>query len=245
MYIKRFLKSGMIENNEYKDTNLGTPQGGIILPILANIYLHFVLDLWFEKVMKEKFIGYCDMIRYADDVIFCFQSENEAKEFLNMLIERLKKFDLELNLDKTKLIPFGRFAKRKGNTFDFLGFTHYCSSNRNNGKYRTKRKTSKKKFKAKIQVLKLWIKRNMHNKVTDTIDKLNIILRGYYNYYCITDNIESVRAFHKIITNILFSTLRRRSQKNKITYDIFYKYVFNNIIKPVIKVDIVKLSYQV
>lgn len=163
--VKRFLRAGIVEKTEYEETTEGTPQGSILSPVLANIYMHYVLALWFEKKIKPNFKGESYIIIYADDFVCCFQYQNEAELFMNKLLpERLRKFKLEVATDKTRLIRFGRFAKEnskdgKVETFDFLGFTHYCGKGRN-GNFRVKRKTSRKKFKTKVKEIKQWIKDN-------------------------------------------------------------------------------------
>lgn len=159
-YIKRFLRSGIIEDLKYYESDKGTPQGGIISPVLANVYLHYVLDLWFEKGIKPKLKGEAYLVRYCDDFIIMFQYENEAQVVYEQLKARLKKFKLELAEDKTRILPFGRFKGNKG-SFDFLGFAHYNSKTRT-GKYRIQHKISKKKKKAKKQAIKQWLRDNMH-----------------------------------------------------------------------------------
>lgn len=156
--IKRFLKAGIIENDKYEEGKVGTPQGSILSSILANIYMYYSIILWFEKI-KKQFKGYMEIINYADDMVLCFQYKNEAEDTYQKMKNRLKVCGLEFAEDKTRLIEFGRFAKenrkRKGlgkpETFDFLGFTHYCSESKKTGKFRVKRKTSKKKLK-KIEI---------------------------------------------------------------------------------------------
>ena len=173
--VARFLKGGYMEEGKYYKTDVGTPQGGIISPILANVYLHYVLDLWFEKYIRKTCKGHAYMVRYADDFVCCFQSETEAKNFYHALIKRLKKFNLEIAEDKSKILPFGRFAerncKRKGNgkpgTFDFLGFTHFCSKSKD-GRFRVKRKTSAKKVRAKLKDCKEWLKANRTTNIHTT-----------------------------------------------------------------------------
>ena len=162
--------------------------GSILSPVLANIYMYYVLTLWFEKKIQKNFYGESYITNYADDIVCCFQYKAEAEKFINELLpNRLRKFGLELAEDKTRLITFGRFAqentsKGKPETFDFLGFTHYCSKSRN-GKFRVKRKTSRKKKNIKIKEYKNWIKRNRTLKTKDIIAKTNEKLRGHYQYF--------------------------------------------------------------
>lgn len=248
-YIRRFLKSGILEQGKLLDTEKGTPQGGIISPVLGNIYLHFVLDDWFEKIVVKETRGNAAMVRYADDSVACFQYKEEAEKYLRSVKKRLEKSGLEVSEEKTKIIKFGKMSdkaiKEKGEkkleTFDFLGFTHYCSNSKN-GRFRVKRKTSRKKKKAKVQEIKSWLKERMHCKVSETIKLLNIKLMGYYRYYGITDNTEEIRKFYEIVVKILYKVLNRRTQKNKYSYREYYEKVQKQIIKPRIYVDIVKMS---
>lgn len=247
--IKRFLKAGIMEEGNYLRSDLGTPQGGIISPILANVYLHFVLDLWFEKIIKKYMQGDCEIVRYADDFVCCFQYKNEAELFYKELIKRLEKFNLQIAEDKTKIIEFGRFAEedRKGRgegkpeTFDFLGFTHYCSKSKN-GYFRVKRKTSRKKFHAKAMVMKEWMKENMHTPIINLIKKLNIKLIGHYRYYGVTDNYRSIEKFYKLAYKRLYKILKRRTRKDGLTWHIYDKILeFNPILKPKIYVNVYDL----
>lgn len=249
-YIKRFLKSGIMEQGKLLKAERGTPQGGIISPVLGNIYLHFVLDDWFEKVVEKQTRGYAGLVRYADDSVACFEYKEEAEKFLRSVKKRLGKFGLEISEEKTKIIEFGRYAQRnrkargekKAETFDFLGFTHYCSKG-NTGKFRVKRKTSKKKFRAKVQEMKEWLRLRMHCKVSETIELLNVKLLGHYRYYGITDNIDSIRSFYEITVKMLYKILNRRTQKNKYSYQEYYEKIEKQIIKPRIHIDIVKMAY--
>jgi RNA-directed DNA polymerase len=226
--IARFLKGGYMEEGKYYKTDVGTPQGGIISPILANVYLHYVLDLWFEKVVRKSCLGQAYMVRYADDFVCCFQSETEANNFYRDLIARLKKFNLEISEDKTKIIPFGKYAeknnKRKGNgkpeTFEFLGFTHFCSLSKH-GKFRVKRKTSGKKMRAKLKDCKEWLKVNRTMKIHNVVKRLQRSLKGYFNYYCITDNSRSVRNFVDKVKRLFFKWMNRRSQRKSFNFDKF------------------------
>lgn len=216
-YIKRFLKAGIFEDNKYYDTEKGTPQGGLISPILANVYLHYVLDLWFELYVKIKCKGKCELIRYCDDFVACFENEEESKWFYQELIERLAKFGLEIETSKTRIFPFGKNSNKKEN-FDFLGFNIYNSTTRNGG-YKVGYKTSGKKSKAKKQKIKEFIKKNRDTKPKDLIKALNRILIGYYNYYGISFNFDWLNEIYKYTKNQLKNWLSRRSQRGKITWD--------------------------
>ena len=233
--IARILKSGVMENGEISPTKEGTPQGDIISPILANIYLHYVLDIWFERIMKKQFRGNAETVRYADDFICGFQYKEEAEDFYNELIERLKKFNLEIAKDKSKIIEFGRFAtgdrkargEGKPETFDFLGFTHYCGVSRN-GKFRVKRKTSRKKFKGSIQKMKKWIKSNRTKTIDELWKAVRIKLVGHYRYYGVTDNSRMIKNYKQIFERELFKWLNRRSQSKSYTWEKFQKYLEKN-----------------
>jgi len=229
-YIKRFLKSGIMEEGKYLDSDKGTPQGGLISPILANVYLHYVLDLWFEKVIKKQF-HHATIVRYADDFVCCFQLEHEARKYLAMLKERMETFGLELAEDKTKIIPFGRFQRKSKETFDFLGFTHLNGVTRK-GKYKLVHITSAKKLKAKRQTVKEWLKLNMHKKPSDIIAKLNVKLEGHYRYYGISDNNQRMDQFRLYCQKQLYHVLNRRSQGH-LTWEAFEKILkYNPIVRP-------------
>ncbi len=216
-YIVRFLKSGIIEDMKYYESDKGTPQGGLISPVLANVYLHYVLDMWFDKVVKKRCKGEVYIVRYADDFVCFFQYENEARSFYQALKERLKKFNLELADDKSKIMRFGRFAKQnskdgKTESFNFLGFT-FINGETLTGKYRIIYRTSKKKLKAKKQAVKEWLKMNIHGKPSDTIESLNKKLIGHYAYYGISGNYQSLLNFYRFIVSAFYKALTRRSQR--------------------------------
>lgn len=251
--ISRFLKGGYMEEGRRYKTDKGTPQGGVISPILANVYLHYVLDLWFEKVVRKQCEGQAYIVRYADDFVCCFQHKMEAMQFYESLKLRLKKFNLEIAEDKTKVIPFGRFAennaKRTGNgkpaTFDFLGFTHYCGKSKQ-GKFRVKRKSSRKKVQGKLKESKEWLKSNRNKNIHLIMERFRRSLVGYYNYYCITDNSQTVNDFKEKIEILLFKWLNRRSQRNSFTWDKFRLFLqMFPLPKPRIRVNIYELRKEI
>ena len=221
-YIKRFLISGYMEDMKYYETEKGTPQGGLISPVLANVYLHFVLDLWVEKYIKQRCKGDIYLVRYADDFLVMFQYENEARLFLKELKERFEKFGLELEPTKTRIISFGRYKGTK-EKFDFLGFTFYNGISRK-GKYRIVIKTSKKKMKQKRETIKKWIKDNMHENIIETLDKIKLKLVGHYNYYGVSGNTKDLMCFYWYVKTTYFRALQRRGQKHPIPYEKYISY---------------------
>ena len=214
-YIKRFLKAGIVEDLQYYESEQGTPQGGLISPILANVYLHYVLDLWFELYVKIKCKGHCYLIRYCDDFVACFELEEEAKWFYKELIERLAKFDLEIETSKTRIFPFGKNTSTQDN-FDFLGFNIYNSSTRKGG-YKVGYKTSEKKSKKKKQDIKEYLKLNRDTKAKDLIKGLNRKLIGYYNYYGISFNDWIYEIYYYVLSQ-LKKWLTRSTQRGKIIW---------------------------
>lgn len=228
--IRQMLKAGCMEEGKYLPSPKGTPQGGVISPMLANVYLHYVLDLWFTVKIKRECRGESYLGRYCDDFLCFFQYQDDAEAFYGKLIDRLRKFNLEIAEEKTKIIEFGRFAeerrskrgKGKPETFDFLGFTHYCSKSKNSN-FRVKRKISRKKFKAKLKDFAEWLHENMHTEIGDLIKQINAKLVGHYRCYGITDNSNGIRAFGYRIRRKLFEILNRRSQKKSLTWEGFAK----------------------
>lgn len=226
--IKRMLKAGVMEDGLARATEEGVPQGGPLSPMLSNVYLHYALDLWFERRFRKKCRGEVYYIRYADDYLACFQNRGEAEVFLKEMKERLEKFSLEIEESKTKLIQFGRFAEQnaqargeKAEQFDFLGFTHYCGETRY-GAFKVKRKTSKKKYRTKLKEAKEWLKkeRNRH-KTGELLKRAKLKLVGHLNYYAVTDNLPMCQAFSYQYTRIVFKWLNRRSQKRSYTWGRF------------------------
>lgn len=218
-YIVRFLKAGIFEEGQLMKSEEGSPQGGLISPILANVYLHYVLDLWFTKKVQPLMRGKAFLYRYADDFLVLFQYEEDAKRFYEVLPKRLEKFNLKVAEEKTRIIPFGRKSGSK-ETFDFLGFTHINGKTRK-GYYRVVHRTSQKKLKAKRQEIKLWMMMNMHRPVRELIKGLNRRLIGHYRYYGISGNSLSLSGFLYYCRRRLFRVLRRRGQKRPMTWERF------------------------
>lgn len=217
-YIKRFLKSGIVEELKFYESDKGTPQGGLVSPVLANVYLHYVLDMWFSEVVTKHCKGKAEIIRYADDFTCFFQYELDANRFYESLKKRLSKFGLELSDDKTKTIEFGRFAKEnskdgKTESFDFLGFTHINGKTRK-GAYRLILRSSEKKLKSKRKVVKEWLRKNMHGQPAKVIKRLNRKLVGHYAYYGVSGNYKGLSKFYKYVIDTFYKTLRRRSQRS-------------------------------
>ena len=226
--VKRFLKAGVSEDGSITIPDEGTPQGGVISPLLANIYLHYALDLWFEKVFRKSCTGYARLIRYADDFVVCFQNKTDADRFRDELGERLGKFNLEVEPTKTRVMEFGRFAvenaARKGKTaetFDFLGLTHYCSMNRNGTRFRMKRLTARKKFTSKIHAFKDWLKKSRTMKTAELWETVKSKLRGHFGYYGVTDNSPGIKRFSYEVSRLLFKWLNRRGKRGCINWERF------------------------
>lgn len=225
--VRRMLKGGILEDYRYEKTEEGSGQGSVCSPIIANIYMHYVLVWWFKEKMQPSFRGYSGLTVYADDFVVVFQYKDDAERFYEHLKKRMEHFGMALEENKTRLIEFGRFAEercakkgRKPQTFTFLGFTHYCSHGRN-GKFRVKRKTSKKKFAKKCKEVHRIIRDMRTRRLAVIIKKMNQILVGYYHYYGITDNIDSLRNFRRQMRKSLFKWLNRRSQKKSYTWEQF------------------------
>jgi group II intron reverse transcriptase/maturase len=226
--VKRFLKAGIMEDGNLIASDEGTPQGGSISPILSNIYLHYALDIWFEKVFRKSCIGVARLIRFADDFVVCFQRGEDADRFCVELGERLGKFNLEVEPTKTKVVEFGRFAAKnaavkgkKPETFDFLGFTHYCGTKRDGTGFRVKRKTASKKFTAKLADFKDWLKNARTMKTKELWETAKAKLRGHYAYYGVTDNMQGIRRYLQEVQYLLFKWLNRRGKRGCLTGDKF------------------------
>ncbi len=237
-YIKRFLISGYMENMKYYESDKGTPQGGLISPILANVYLHYVLDLWFEKAIKSRLKGEAYLVRYADDFIIMCQYEEDAKRIFKVLPKRFNKFGLELAEDKTKILLFGRYKGNK-ETFDFLGFTHFNSKGRN-GKYTLGHRITKKKKRQKKDNIKEFLKLHMHDNLKDFIERINRKLVGMYNYYGINNMLRELYKLYNYTIKMGYKVLNRRSQRNNLEWKSYIRLVKIHypMLRPTIKVNI-------
>ena len=224
--IKKWLKAGILEEDGkviYPIT--GTPQGGIASAVLANIYLHYVLDIWFEKVFKPRCEGDVMLMRYADDFVVCFQYHRDAQRFKDVLGKRLNKFGLELSEEKTRLIEFTRFKTEKSEVFTFLGFEYRWGLSRK-GKPLVKMRTSKKKFKLALSNLLAWIKKYRSRLGTRALfNKLRQKLQGHFNYYGVCGNFEMLWKYYHQALEIMFKWLNRRSQKKSCTFEGFMRMV--------------------
>jgi group II intron reverse transcriptase/maturase len=228
--VKRFLKAGVSEDGSITIPDAGTPQGGVISPLLANIYLHYALDLWFEKVYSKSCSGYARLIRYADDFVACFQTKADADRFRTELVERLARFNLEVEPTKTKVLEFGRFAVenaarkgRRAETFDFLGFTHYCGKSRDGKSFRMKRVTARKKFTAKLHAFKEWLKKSRTMQMRELWETVKAKLRGHFGYYGVTDNSSGISRFAHEVTLLLHKWLNRRGKRSCLNWEKFTK----------------------
>jgi group II intron reverse transcriptase/maturase len=224
--IQKWLRAGVIEDGEWLETEEGTAQGASVSPLLANVYLHYVFDLWADQWRRRYARGDVILVRFADDYVAGFEHRGDAERFLADLRDRLAHFALELAADKTRLIEFGRFAVRdrarrgdhKPETFAFLGFTHICATDRH-GRFKLKRVTSKKKMRAKLTSVKTEMRRRMHHPIPSQGRWLARVLAGHYNYYAVPDNSQALRGFRERVIRHWRHALGRRSQKGRITWE--------------------------
>jgi group II intron reverse transcriptase/maturase len=227
--IQKWLKAGVMEQGQWTETTEGSPQGAVISPILANLYLHYVLDVWVEAWRKKVAHGEVIIVRYADDAVLGFEHRHEAERFLEQLRERVQKFGLELHPDKTRLIEFGRFAaerrKKRGEgkpeTFNFLGFTHICGSNHKTGNFAVHRRTMGKRMAAKLKDIKAKLRVRMHLRVGGTVKWLQQVVRGYFQYHAVPGNLQRMATFRWEVAHHWYRTLRRRSQRSRLTRERF------------------------
>jgi group II intron reverse transcriptase/maturase len=229
--VAKWLKVGTIEDGRVTRGTCGAPQGAVVSPILANAYLHYVYDLWVHRWRLTKATGDVIVVRYADDTIAGFEHEVEARAFLQELQERLRMFDLVLHPDKTRLIRFGRHAAKqreelgegKPETFDFLGFTHFCTRSRKRGTFVIGRKTIKKRMRAKLLAIKMELRKRMHDPIVKTGAWVKQMLQGHLNYFAVSGNDPSLWCFFSEVRRRWLRSLRRRSQKARLAWEKFLK----------------------
>ena len=231
--ITRWIKVGVVDDEGVRQSaQRGLPQGAVISPLLSNIYLHYVFDLWSHQWRKKRAKGEVLIVRYADDAVLCFQNKWDANEYLAQLHQRLNRFGLAVHPEKTRLIRFGRYANEqcaerkegKPKTFDFLGFTHYCTVRRN-GDFKVGRKTIRKRMINQIGAVQRELRRRMHEPIGLTLKWLRSVLTGHMNYYSVPGNGQCVSLFHNEIVKRWFKILRRRSQRYTITWERFGPWV--------------------
>src|SRR5712692_5071371 len=237
--IHKWLKAGVMEAGEVKPEMLGTPQGAVVSPLLANIYLHYVLDLWVRQWRHRHAQGNVIVVRYADDLVAGFEHQADAERFLAALRQRLESFALSLHPDKTRLIEFGRHAaanrERRGcgkpETFHFLGFTHICGRTRN-GKFSLQRKTRRDRLRAKLREVKETLRRRLHAPINEQGTWLQQVVRGYFAYHAVPNNIQALAAFRRGIKWLWWRSLRRRSEKDRTTRSAINRLVARWLPKP-------------
>lgn len=221
-HIKKWLNAGVLEDGTWRQVGQGVPQGSSISPLLSNIYLHYVFDLWADKWREKQARGDMIIVRFADDFIVGFQHKSDADQFLAGLRERFAKFNLELHPDKTRLIEFGRFADQnrrgrgdgKPETFNFLGFTHSCDKKRNGG-FIVLRQTIKKRMRDKLKEIKQWLRQHLHDPIEKVGEHLRRVVQGHFNYYGVPRNGPALCLFRHAVTWRWWRSLRRRSQKHR------------------------------
>lgn len=227
--IQKWLQAGVSEEGEWTETKVGTPQGAVASPLLANIYLHYVFDLWVNQWRRKWAQGDMIVVRYADDAVLGFEHRQEAEAFLEQLRERMQKFGLELHPEKTRLLEFGRFAEdnreRRGEgkpeTFDFLGFTHICGKTRKGGWFKVRRQTIKKRLRSKLQAVRQELRKRWHERIADTGNWLRSVVQGYFNYHAVPGNFAALQTFRREVARAWLEALRRRSQRPRLPWERF------------------------
>jgi hypothetical protein len=227
--IRKWLKVGIMEEGSRVVQEIGAPQGAVVSPILANVYLHYVFDLWVHHWRRRNAKGDVIVIRYADDTVLGFQYKQDADALLEALGSRLSGFGLALHPDKTRLLEFGRYAqerrakagKGKPETFDFLGFTHYCSRARKNGWFKVERKTIAKRMRAQLQVIKTELRRRLHRPIDEIGRWINQVLKGHMAYYAVPGNGPSIASFVYRVEWLWLRSLCRRSQRRRMNWERF------------------------
>jgi hypothetical protein len=224
--IRKWLNAGVLEAGEWRCSEEGTPQGGSASPLLANLYLHYVFDLWVQHWRKTKAKGDVIVVRWADDFVVGFEHQQDAEQFHHELAERFAKFKLKLHPEKTRVIEFGRWAAKqrqargqgKPETFNFLGFTHSCSQTRK-GKFTVLRRTMSKRKRAKLKEIKTELRQRLHYPVPEVGRWLRLVVAGHNRYYGVPANLRSLSAFRFHVGRAWYRTLRRRSQKTRLTWE--------------------------
>jgi RNA-directed DNA polymerase len=227
--IRKWLRAGVSEDGIWTKTEVGTPQGAVASPLLANIYLHYVFDLWVRRWRRQSATGDMIVVRYADDIVLGFERQSDAERFLHDWKDRMRTFGLELHPDKTRLIEFGRHAaelrKQRGEgkpeTFTFLGFTHLCGLTRKTGRFIVKRQTIRKRLSAKLKALKAELRHRWHTPVVQLGQWLRSVVQGWFNYHAVPGNIDSLNAFRSQVLRLWFRALRRRGQRRPMTWARF------------------------
>src|SRR5579864_7788453 len=238
--IQKWLKAGVSEDGQWSETEVGTPQGAVASPLLANVYLHYVFDLWAEAWRKKVARGEVIVVRYADDLVLGFQHRADAERFLSEFRDRLAKFGLELHADKTRLIEFGRFAARnrkqrgegKPETFTFLGFTHFCGQRISDKAFIVWRITAKKRMVAKLKAIKAELQRRKHHRTTAVGGWLRKVVLGYYQYHAVPGNSTQLRIFARRVCWLWRTVLVRRSQRAQVGWDRLYPLLSRWIPRP-------------
>ena len=231
--IQKWLKAGVMEEDHWVETTEGTPQGAVVSPWLANVYLHYVYDLWVQQWRQRHATGDMIVVRYADDTIAGFQHRQDAERFLHDLKERLARFALSLHPEKTRLIEFGRFAadqrarrgEGKPETFTFLGFKHYCSTKNDGTGFQLGRKTDRKRMRAKLREIKEMLRQHRHKTVEEQGRWLGTVMKGYFAYFAVPTNSPTLNAFRWHIIVRWLRSLRRRSQRHRLTWKRMFGYV--------------------
>jgi RNA-directed DNA polymerase len=233
--IKKWLKAGVLDTDgKVLHPVTGTPQGGIISPVLANVYLHYALDLWFQKVVIPHCSGEACLIRYADDFVCAFEKQEDAQRFYEVLGKRLGKFGLELSEEKTRIIPFSPISRPGKTSFDFLGFEYRWGKDRT-GKPHVKRRTARKNLRSSLKRFNEWCKLNRHLRLPELFKQLNAKLRGYFNYFGVIDNFPSLTLFFYKAMRLLMKYLNRRSQRGSYNWAGFVQLIEQfGIVKPYI-----------
>jgi group II intron reverse transcriptase/maturase len=238
--VDKWLKAGILEDKQLSYPKEGMPQGGLISPILSNIYLHYVLDEWFSEQIQPRLSGKSFIVRYADDFVLGFENLSDVERVMEVLKKRFEKYKLELHPEKTQVIDLNSKRGKGNRSFDFLGFTHYLGVSRK-GKVILKRETSSKKLTIALDKIQDWIKKNRHKNLKELMTKLNAKLRGHYNYYGIMFNSKGINRYYELVKRILHKWLNRRGGKLVWDWERYVKLI--NVWSPMLKPRLYHSSY--